>query len=176
MTVQFSTPTLETARLVLRAPKPADAEAFVAFYGTERSKFVGGPLDKRTAWNFFGTEIGHWVIRGYGMFVVTSKDSDAPLGIVGHWKPNTWPETEIGWVLFSSQSEGHGYVTEAARACVDHAWATLKWDSIVSYIDHGNQASVAVAERLGATLDPKAAIPNPDKPCFVYRHPKPEAP
>ncbi|MEM6596308.1 MAG: GNAT family N-acetyltransferase [Pseudomonadota bacterium] len=174
MSVTFQTPTLETERLILRGPKPSDADAFVAAYAEERMKFAGGPKGAREAWNFFGLEIGHWVMRGYGMFVVTLKTDDTPLGIVGHWHPNTWPETEVGWVLFSDALEGAGYVTEAARACVDHAWHVLKWDSVVSYIDPQNARSIGVAERLGAAVDPDAVQPKPEMPCLVYRHPKPE--
>lgn len=174
MSVTFSTPTLETERLILRGPKPADAEAFVAAYAEPRMQYAGGPKPKREAWNFFGTEIGHWVMRGYGMFVVTLKGDDTPLGIVGHWKPNTWPETEIGWVLFSDAYEGKGYAFEAANACIDHAWHVLKWDTIVSYIDPGNAGSIKLAERLGAALDEAAKKPSADYETLVYRHPKPE--
>ena len=166
------TPVIETERLVLRAPAPQDAEAFVAFYGTERSQYVGGPMDPRTAWNFFGTEIGHWVMRGFGMFTVTRKGDDTPLGIVGHWFPPNWPEREIGWVL-TDTAEGKGIAFEAARACVDHAYDVLGWDTIVSYIDPANARSIALAERLGATLDEAAATPKDDG-TLVYRHPAPE--
>ncbi|MEM9638665.1 MAG: N-acetyltransferase, partial [Pseudomonadota bacterium] len=64
----IQTPTLETERLILRGPKTSDAEAFMGFYATDRSKFTGGPMTPRQAWNFFGTEIGHWAIHGFGMF------------------------------------------------------------------------------------------------------------
>ncbi len=166
------TPVLTTERLTLRAPAPQDADAFVAFYGTERSRFVGGPMEARAAWNFFGTEIGHWVLRGFGMFTVTRRDDGTPLGIVGHWFPPNWPEREIGWVL-TEAAEGQGIAHEAARACVDHAYGVLGWDTIVSYIDPANTRSIALAERLGATLDPKARTPKDDG-TLVYRHPGPE--
>ncbi|MEO9648590.1 MAG: GNAT family N-acetyltransferase [Roseobacter sp.] len=168
------TPIIETDRLVLRAPKPSDVGAFMAFYQTERSQFTGGPMTERQAWNFFGTEIGHWTMHGFGMFTVTQKSDDKPLGIVGHWYPHGWPEKEVGWILFDAASEGQGIACEAAQACVDFAWRVLEWDTIVSYIDKGNEASVRLAERLGAVLDKGARYPNPDKPCFVYRHPRPE--
>ena len=167
-------PVLTTERLVLRAPVPGDADKFIAFYQTDRARFVGGPMTPRQAWNFFGTEIGHWAIRGFGMFTVTRKGSDTPLGIVGHWYPLGWPETEIGWVLFDPADEGQGIAREAAEACITHGWETLGWQTMVSYIDKGNDASVRLAERLGCTLDTDAAIPNPEKEVFVYRHPRPE--
>ncbi len=170
------TPVLTTERLKLRAPAPQDAEAFVAFYQTDRSKFTGGPMEPRTAWNFFCTEIGHWAMHGFGMFTVTPKDEDWALGIVGHWYPHGWPEREVGWVLFDG--EGAGIAAEAARACVAHAYDTLGWDTVVSYIDPDNTRSIALAERLGATLDTNATPPARKDPdavdTLVYRHPSPE--
>lgn len=168
-------PVLETDRLRLRPPAPQDVEAFVAFYQTERAQYVGGPMTPRQAWNFFGTEIGHWGLRGFGMFTVTRRDDDAALGIVGHWYPLGWPETEVGWVLFDAQHEGKGIAREAAQACIDHGWDVLGWTSMVSYIDPDNAASIRLAERLGATRDDSAAVPKPEDPCLVYRHSRPAA-
>lgn len=174
MSVAFSTPSLETERLTLRGPSPSDADAFMAFFATDRAQHAGGPKTKREAWNFFGTEIGHWVLNGFGMFIVTRTGNDAPLGIVGHWYPHGWAEKEVGWVLFSAEDEGQGIASEAAAACVDHAYRKLRWPTVVSYIEPQNDASIKLAERLGATLDPQAPKPETTTPCLVYRHPKPE--
>ncbi|WP_299722800.1 GNAT family N-acetyltransferase [uncultured Tateyamaria sp.] len=164
------TPTLTTDRLTLRAPHPGDLAAFIAFYATDRSHFTGGPKTLREAWNYFGTQIGHWVMRGYGMFVLTRTGDDTALGIVGHWHPNTWPEREIGWVLFDAADEGQGIAFEAAQACISHAYDTLNWTTAVSYIAAENTASIALAERLGASLDTKATPPPSTIPALVYRH------
>lgn len=169
------TPVLTTERLTLRAPAPQDADAFVAFYQTDRAQFVGGPMMPRMAWNFFCTEIGHWAMHGFGMFTVTPKDEDRALGIVGHWYPLDWPEREVGWVLF--EGEGTGIAAEAARACIDHAYGDLGWDTAVSYIDPENTRSIALAERLGAVHDANATPParkDPDAAdALVFRHPRP---
>lgn len=175
MTVTFETPTLETKRLILRGPKASDVDTFVAFYATDRSEFTGGPKSTRHAWDFFGTEIGHWVVNGFGMFVVTLKGDDAPLGIVGHWFPYGWAEKEVGWVLFDPAHEGQGFAYEAAQACIDYAYDTLGWGTVVSYIAPENNASIKLAERLGATLDTEAAKPATSSPCLIYRHPPREA-
>mmetsp|Transcript_23420 Transcript_23420/g.41071 ORF Transcript_23420/g.41071 Transcript_23420/m.41071 type:complete len:176 (-) Transcript_23420:3049-3576(-) len=172
MSYHLDTPILTTDRLILRAPQPKDAEAFIPFYATERSQYTGGPMTERQAWNFFCTEIGHWITHGFGMFAVTEKGNDAAIGIVGHWYPRTWPEREVGWVLFDATNEGKGIACEAAQACIAHAWTVLKWDTIVSYIAPENHGSITLAERLGAKLDPSAKQPKPADPCLVYRHPR----
>ncbi|MEL6197391.1 MAG: GNAT family N-acetyltransferase, partial [Pseudomonadota bacterium] len=142
-------PTLETERLILRAPLPRDAEASIGFMMSERSKFVGGPQTRNKAWRSFALEIGHWVLRGFGMWTVTLKGDDRALGIVGCWYPEGWPEKEIGWTLLE-EAEGKGITQEAALAARAHAYGTLGWPTAVSYIDHGNDRSIALAERLGA--------------------------
>lgn len=175
MTVTFSTPTLETERLILRGPKPSDAATFIEAFGQDRMKYAGGPKTPREAWNFFGTEIGHWVMNGFGMFVVTWKNDDTPLGIVGHWYPFGWAEKEVGWVLFDQKHEGKGIAAEAAKACVQYARENLGWDEVVSYISPENTGSIKLAESLGARHDPAAPQPETTNPCLVFRHPKPEA-
>lgn len=50
----------------------------------------------------------------------------------------------------------------------DWGFATLGLASLVSYVDRDNLASKAVAERLGAVLDPQAE--RQDEEDLVYRH------
>ena len=78
------------------------------------------------------------------------------------------PEKELGWQLYEGQ-EGRGYATEAAMALRDWATRALRLDGLVSYVHPENVASAAVAERLGATLDPNAPKPNPGALVYRYR-------
>lgn len=165
--------TLTTDRLILRKPGPQDVDAIVDFFTSPRAQYVGGPYSRGRAWRQFAAEVGHWDLLGFGMFAVTVKGSDQAIGLVGPWCPADWPETEIGWFVFGN-AEGRGYAFEAAQACLHHAFSTLGWTTAVSYIDTENSRSVALAERLGAVLDPQAPQPKPDaRPCLVYRHPNP---
>lgn len=166
---------LETSRLILRQPQPDDWDAAKDFFMSERSVGIGGPYSHGQAWRAFAAEVGHWQIRGYGMWVVTQKGADAAIGMIGPWCPADWPEKEIGWMIWAPGLEGTGIATEAARAAINHAWTVLKWDTIVSYIAPENARSIALAEKLGAVLDPDAPQPLPNKHSLVYRHPKPDA-
>ncbi|MEL6233956.1 MAG: GNAT family N-acetyltransferase [Pseudomonadota bacterium] len=164
---------LETERLILRRPTRADEAGAVAFYESDRSKFVGGPFKTHIAWSCWAADFGHWDLRGFGSFAVTMKGDDTCLGIVGPYYPATWPEFEIGWLIWP-EAEGRGIAYEAARACVDHAFRDLGWETAVSYIDPENARSIALAERLGAVRDD--AAPRPDPEDYVFRHPRPERP
>ena len=169
MTVVLSaTPTLSTERLTLRAPVAADWPAYRDYMTSDRARWTGGPKPAPEGWRAFGHLIGHWVLRGFGLFVFHLHGEDRPLGVAGPYRPEGWPETEIGWQLWSGADEGRGYATEAARATLDHARDALRWPAAVSYIRTANAASIRVAERLGATPDPAATPPAED--VLVYRH------
>lgn len=162
---------LKTQRLTLRKPDSRDIDSLIDFYLSERSSMAGGHVPYPEAVTKAYAMLGHWEHRGYGLFAVTLIDDDVALGMVGPYFPPSRTETEIGWVLFEG-AEGNGYATEAAKATINYARETLKWTDIVHYIDTNNSSSIAVAERVGAKLDPDATQPKPDYPCFVYRQPR----
>ncbi len=164
---------LETETLILRKPGPQDVAATVDFFMSPRSSMAGGPLTQGKAWRQFAAEVGHWDLVGCGMWAVTPKGGDdAIAGLVGPWCPMDWPEKELGWVIFDG-FEGKGIAFEAATAARRDAFERLGWETAVSYIDPENVRSIALAERLGATLDQSAPQPKPETPCLVYRHPTP---
>ena len=161
-------PRLETERLILRKPEPGDLDAYVGYFTSERSQYTDGPLDAETAWRWFGTEIGHWTLRGFGMFTVVEKAAPAvPLGLVGPFYPAGWPEPEIGWLLWEG-AEGRGIGRESARACLNFVFRDLGWTTAVSYIHRENHRSITLARRLGAVEDPMA--PRKSAHELVYRH------
>ena len=167
------TPVLETERLILRAPKASDWPLWRDYFRTERSRFNRpGDTDDEKSWRAFGHFIGHWVLHGFGSFVITWKGNDTPIGSCGPWFPYGWPEREIGWMIWSQDNEGKSVAYEGAQAARNFAFDTLGWDTAVSYIVADNPRSIALAERLGATQDPSASTPG-DVPCFVYRHRRP---
>ncbi|MEM7668325.1 MAG: GNAT family N-acetyltransferase [Pseudomonadota bacterium] len=166
-------PVIETERLVLRGPNSRDTEAVMAFLMSERAEYIGRNASRAEAWRTFAMHIGHWTIRGFGLWAVTARDDDRILGMVGLWSPEGWPEKELGWTVLDG-AQGRGIAHEAAVAARDYAYDALGWTTAVSYIDPDNERSIRLAERLGAVLDPDAAFPDFDgDPCLVYRHPGP---
>jgi len=148
----FAIPVIETERLILQAPQESDFELLAAFYASPRSATVGGPLTRELAWRVLAQEAGHWMLRGFGRWTVTERATGAAVGMVGLWHPEGFPERELGWDLFDG-ALGKGYATEAGRAARDHAFKTLGWETLISLVKIGNDASAAVAMRLGAVAD-----------------------
>ncbi len=63
-------PVIETRRLSLRGPEPEDYPDFKATFTSYRARFMGGPLNPYESWMLYAAEIGHWQIRGYGMWMI----------------------------------------------------------------------------------------------------------
>ena len=101
-------PVLETKRLILRGPEAEDYPDFKATFSSYRSRFMGGPLNAYEAWMLYAAEIGHWNIRGFGMWMIHDKETDETYGMAGGWKPARWPEAEIAWIIWPDKA-GTGY-------------------------------------------------------------------
>ncbi len=158
-------PLLHTARLVLRPMGPGDFPAYAAFMASPRAAFMGGPYDTRAAWGIFCHDAAGWALFGHGALMIEA--DGVTVGQVGISHGPLFPEPELGWLLYDGH-ERQGYATEAAAALRAHALAA-GLPSLVSYTDAENYASQAVAQRLGAVLDPDA-VPQ-DAGDLVWRHP-----
>ena len=164
-------PVLETQRLVLRGPDASDYPNFKATFSSYRSRFMGGPLSAYESWMLYAAEIGHWEIRGYGMWMIHLKDTDETVGMAGGWFPAQWPEKEIAWIIWPDQA-GKGYALEATDRVRGYFYEELNWDGAVSYVDPKNLEAIRLAERLGAKKDNAAKSVDGNDVC--YRHPSPE--
>lgn len=167
-------PTLDTGRLILRAPRWSDFDAYAAFRSDPaRTEFLGGPFNRGEAFVQMAELVGHWALRGYGRFMVADRDSDAPLGVVGPFFPEGWPEPEFAWSVFA-EAEGRGIAQEAVRMARSWAYGTLGWTTAISLIAPTNTRSAALAERLGAwPTDKIFADPDSGKDVVIWRHPSP---
>lgn len=92
--------------------------------------------------------------EGSGARVVVERAEDgAFLGWVTFtsWDPD-FRSAELGYVL-TKAAWGHGYATEAARAVLTWAYATLPLNRVQSEADTRNPASARVLEKLGFVLE-----------------------
>ena len=148
-------PTLETERLVLRAFRPGDYEAHASMLAdplVTRYLGDGKPLDRHDAWRVLATIIGHWELRGYGLWALTRRGDDRMIGRVGFMNPEGWPGFEVGWTL-ARAAWGNGYATEAARRALEYAFDVLGEEKVISVIHPENAASIRVAEKIGERFD-----------------------
>lgn len=152
---------LETPRLILRQPRAEDFDAYAAFMtDLESAKFLGGVQPRATAWRGFAQIVGAWQLCGFSMFSVIERATGEWVGRVGPWMPELWPGTEIAWGIVRDRC-GRGYATEAAKASIDWAFATLEWDEVIHTIAPANVASQHVARKLGSRNRGPGRLPAP---------------
>jgi RimJ/RimL family protein N-acetyltransferase len=165
-TPHLDTPVIETARLRLRGVLPADWPAYRAYRLSPRSTLAGA--DEGLIWTHFAAFAGHWALKGFGRFIIEHRASGRPIGHVGPWFPDSHPEPELTWTLWSAADERQGYAREAAAAARDFAFVFLRWPTIVSYIEAGNARSRHLAACLGARQDNAATSAYAG--CETWRH------
>ena len=115
--VTVSVPTLDTARLRLRPWHDDDLEPYAAMCADpEVMRYMGdgATLSRGDAWRSMAMFVGHWQLRGYGMWAVEERATRPFVGRVGLHRPEGWPGLEVGWML-DRATWGRGYATEAGR-------------------------------------------------------------
>jgi len=162
---------VETERLVLRPPVAADVQTmFEIHQDPEVMRFVGKPGDISVAWRNVAMMIGHWQMRGYGMWIVVKRDDGEVIGRAGLWNEAGGPGLELGWLIRKS-AWGRGYATEAARAALGWAWQHSGHDHIVSVIHAENQPSIRIAEKLGQRLEKSEMVNGSEMLTYGIRGP-----
>lgn len=150
--------TLETERLVMRPPRESDLDDYARMTADgETMRYMGGTLDREQTWRQIAMMLGHWQIRGYGLWALEEKSGGRFLGRVGFINPEGWPGFEIGW-LVGREYQGRGFATEAARAALDWGFANVDEDHVISLIMPDNLASIAVARKLGEAPEGETRI------------------
>ena len=165
-------PTLQSKRLTLRASRESDLDAIAEFYGSDRSRYVGGPRDRAACWKTLTSYLGHWHFRGYGFWQLEEQTTGATVGAAGFMFAPGWDEPELGWHIYNG-FEGNGYGFEAAETARQYGARSFGLDGVISYIAPLNKRSIRLAEKLGATFERETYLMG--KFCHVYRHPTLEA-
>lgn len=146
------TPTLETARLRLRPFSITDADdlfelqsdAFVLRY------WDAPPWTERARAEGFIASCARISDEGSGgRFAIVRRSDLSFIGWCGltRWNPD-YRSARVGY-CFDDAAWGHGYATEAARAVLQWAFATLDLNRVQAETDTRNAASARVLEKLG---------------------------
>jgi RimJ/RimL family protein N-acetyltransferase len=145
-------PILTTERLLLRSFVPDDLGPYaemMADADVTRHLGAGHPLSRADAWRQLVMFLGHWELRGFGLWTVEERGTGQFLGRIGCQEPEGFPAFEIAYVL-AKPSWGKGYAREGASAALDFARNVLGHVEITSIIRPANSATIRVAQSLGA--------------------------
>jgi ribosomal-protein-alanine N-acetyltransferase len=141
----------ETSRLLLRHLRPQDLAAMYAYLGDPQTMlYYPAPFSREFVRSGIQRNLEHYQTRGYGLFGVELKSTGQLIGDCGLvWQDlATGAELEVGY-HFHRDHWGHGYATEAAKACMDWGFANAGVDHVISLIRPENIPSRRVAERNG---------------------------
>ncbi|HEV8067830.1 MAG TPA: GNAT family N-acetyltransferase [Planctomycetaceae bacterium] len=163
---------IETERLKLRQFVDADLDALARMCADpETMRYIGqgATLSRADAWRSMAMFLGHWQLRGYGMWAVEDKRTGAFVGRIGLHYPEGWPAIEVGWLLDRAQW-GQGLATEGGRAAITWAFDRLNLQRISSVIHPQNAASIRVAEKLGMRPERRTQINGVDVVIYARDH------
>jgi RimJ/RimL family protein N-acetyltransferase len=142
-----STPVLETARLVLRAPRADDAKAIATLVNDRRiaqnTLRIPHPYTLADAETFIASSNR---AGGEIVFLITGRDGGV-LGCCGIERLDGGTAENGYWLGVAHW--GKGYATEAARAAIDHAFTGLGCDALLAGARVSNPASRRVLEKCG---------------------------
>jgi RimJ/RimL family protein N-acetyltransferase len=142
---------LLSERLVYRMFEQSDLDDYASMCGDDEvMRYLGDgiPLSRAEAWRNMALVLGHWSLRGFGLWAVAERGTGQLTGRVGCWQPEGWPGLEVGWTL-RREFWGRGYATEAGRTALEYAFSRLGQSHVISLIHPANGRSIAVALRLG---------------------------
>lgn len=152
---------IETNRLLLRPYSMNDLDFFTSLWADPKVvRYIGegvtrdrGEAEERLQRIIVGYE------SGYGLLAASHKTEKRLVGHVGlvRQEVDGKREIELGYWL-ACEFWGQGLATEAALALRDHAFDVLGRNRIISLIQPGNAASIAVAERVGMKLERQATF------------------
>lgn len=143
---------LETNRLFLRQLTLDDVDHLMGIFSDpEAMQYYPATKNCEEAIAWIQWNLDSYTRHGFGQWAAMLKDTDAfvgQCGLVMQRDVDGRDEVEIGY-SFLRRYWNRGLATEAARACRDYGFGTLKLRRLVSLIDRGNVASVRVAEKVG---------------------------
>jgi RimJ/RimL family protein N-acetyltransferase len=148
-------PILETDRLRLRLFTMADLDRLASIYDDpEVMRFIGNglPLSRDASQEKLAAMIYRWHTRRIPIWAVERKDSGEWIGRCGFSPYLDSDEIEITYT-FRRPNWGHGFASEAARACLDYAREFSSWPRIIARSHPENIASRRVIEKLGFEFD-----------------------
>ncbi len=155
-----SAPEIGTERLLLRGLSERDFPVYERFFGdAEASANYGGPLAPGAAWRRLAADIGHWALRGYGLWAIAPKAGGAMVGVAGLYWPLGWPRSELTWWI-AADARRNGYALEASRAVIAFAYRELGWTLVETHMNDANTAARNLALKLGGRVIAREMFPD----------------
>lgn len=109
---------------------------------------------------------------GFGMYVVTLRDSGEAIGSCGLIRRDSLDDVDIGFA-FLPKYRGQGYATEAAAAVLDYGVKALGLTRVVAIVSPANHRSIRILERIGLRFERMLKLPDENAPIPLYAYDAP---
>lgn len=147
---------IETDRLILRAFREIDRDAFAAINGDPRvNEWLGGPIGREQSDATLDRINAQIATDGFGFWAAERKADGKLVGMIGLRRNTAGPAPialELGWRL-SPDAQGTGLATEGARGALDWGFDNVDADEILAWTAATNVRSQAVMRRIGMHHD-----------------------
>ncbi|OFN34254.1 MULTISPECIES: GNAT family N-acetyltransferase [unclassified Corynebacterium] len=154
---------LQTPRLSLSVPTDADIDAIFAIHSDARTYEHRPELAMKTrdeAVELARSWQENWRDKQLGYYVVSTLDGTT-IGFTGVRHSEEAGEEVLNlYYRFAPESQGRGYAKEAAAAAIASARERFPQLPVVAIIDPTNEASIALALKLGLQHVPGAGVPD----------------
>jgi RimJ/RimL family protein N-acetyltransferase len=146
--------TLTSARLIYRAPTPADLDRLYAIYSDPQTQQFNpsGPMTEAAqAEALLARWTEHWEIHGYGWWAIARRE--APYQVIGFGGIAFHDylgeqRMNLGY-RFAVEAWGQGFATETGRTALYQAFVTLGLSEVYGFVRPANIASARVLEKIG---------------------------
>jgi len=106
MPEQFIIPTIPTDRLLLRPFFKEDPDPFANMVADRevmhQATYSGKMMSRDQAWNWLCLLLGHWQMRGFGIWAVEEKTSGILIGRIDLQFLDRFDDVELVWMLKKS--------------------------------------------------------------------------
>lgn len=139
-----------TSRIRLRPYRTEDAPLVEKMFADDLARRFYPDMDQpEPARNWIRANLDRYELEGFGLWAIERVSTGEFLGDCGLTiqSVDESPLLEVGYHLLSAH-RGHGYATEAGRACIEFAFRHTNTPLVCSIVDPENSQSIAVASRL----------------------------
>ena len=162
---------IETERLNLREMSEADAGfmlevlsdpgyvRFIGDRGVRTTEAAARYIDERF--------VESYRKNGFGLWLVVTKDEQAPAGICGLLNRGTLPGVEVGYA-FLPPFRSKGYAFEAASAATAYAREVLGLPRLYAVVNPDNAVSIRVLEKLGMKFERMVKLSGEDSEIKLF--------
>ncbi|MFN0037150.1 MAG: GNAT family N-acetyltransferase [Saprospiraceae bacterium] len=162
---------IETHRLLIREFNLSDAPFIVALLNSPGwLRFIGdrGVHTEEDAQNYLlNGPMKSYQANGFGLWRVSLKSDDSPIGMCGLLKRDTLDDPDIGFAMLPEFAQ-NGYAFEMADATMRLAKTDFDMGRVVAITDAENERSIALLLKIGLAFEKTIQFPGADETLLLF--------